>query len=145
MGGKSLQQVLFEQKSFFRKRAVILGSYQFWQLSPLRPPEFMFLSVSEYADSASATNCLSVFDHFVELALKGLNWDYLFIPLSLDCYKLLHNLTQKPVTWFAVQIKWLVYIWGQHWHLMSYITKHFDGVGKCKKLWQKQFATDLKF
>ena len=140
-----MQQVLFEQKSFFRKRAVILGSYQFWQLSPLRPPEFMFLSVSEYADSASATNCLSVFDHFVELALKGLNWDYLFIPLSLDCYKLLHTLTQKPVTWFAVQIKWLVYIWGQHWHLMSYITKHFDGVGKCKKLWQKQFATDLKF
>ena len=68
-----MQQVLFEQKSFFRKRAVILGSYQFWQLSPLRPPEFMFLSVSEYADSASATNCLSVFDHFVELALKGLN------------------------------------------------------------------------
>ena len=140
-----MQQVLFEQKSFFRKRAVILGSYQFWQLSPLRPPEFMFLSVSEYTDSASAANCLSVFDHFAELALKGLNWDYLFIPLSLDCYKLLHTLTQKPVTWFAVQIKWLVCICGQHWHLMSYITKHFDGVGKCKKLWQKQFATNQKF
>ena len=27
--------------------------------------------------------------------------------------------TQKPVNWFAVQINWLVSIWGQHWHLMD--------------------------
>ena len=26
---------------------------------------------------------------------------------------------QKPVNWFAVQIIWLVSIWGQHWHLMG--------------------------
>ena len=25
----------------------------------------------------------------------------------------------KPVNWFAVQINWLVSIWGQHWHLMG--------------------------
>ena len=28
-------------------------------------------------------------------------------------------LISKPVTWFAVQIKWLVSIWGKHWHLMG--------------------------
>ena len=27
--------------------------------------------------------------------------------------------TQKPVNWFSQQINWLVFIWGQHWHLMS--------------------------
>ena len=25
----------------------------------------------------------------------------------------------KPVNWFAVQINWLVSIWGQYWHLMG--------------------------
>ena len=27
-------------------------------------------------------------------------------------------LIKKPVNWFAVQINWVVSIWGQHWHLM---------------------------
>ena len=26
---------------------------------------------------------------------------------------------RNPVYWFAVQINWLVFIWGQHWHLMG--------------------------
>ena len=28
-------------------------------------------------------------------------------------------LMQEPVNWFAVQINWLVSIWGQHWQLMG--------------------------
>ena len=28
-------------------------------------------------------------------------------------------LIQKPANWFALQIDWLVSIWGQHWHLLS--------------------------
>ena len=29
------------------------------------------------------------------------------------------SLILKPVNWFALQINWLVSIWGQHWHLMG--------------------------
>ena len=28
-------------------------------------------------------------------------------------------LIQKPVNWFAVQMNWLVSIWGQQWHLIG--------------------------
>ena len=28
-------------------------------------------------------------------------------------------LIQKPINWFALQINWLVSMWGQHWQLMG--------------------------
>ena len=50
-----------------------------------------------------------------EISLLRLEWHWSFPALNLLSASV--DLIENALDWFAVQISWLVSIWGQHWHL----------------------------
>ena len=57
---------------------------------------------------------------FLQQTVKQL--EVIWKVVLLEVFNLLNvsiALIKKPVNWFAVQINWLVSIWGQHWHLIG--------------------------